>query len=336
MSKCAKRGGYRPEKPIQIAPPFQWPLQPLAVFKWLFGFPGFLWPWLAFFIGLSIVSWLFLTPEIDRMKSFSVDWIALLFVRNFAVLIAFVGVWHARLYVQKSQGTDYKYDSRWPAVDNPTFLFRKQVWDNFFWTACSAVPIWTAYEAFTFWLHANGFATTVSWQTQPIYCGVLLLLFTPVWIDIHFYATHRFLHWKPLYRVAHYVHHKNVNVGPWSGVAMHPIEHLVYFSPVILYWFIPAHPLHWVFCLLILALGPVLGHHGFDRLVLGKKISFDTEHYMHYLHHKYLTVNYGSTVAGLPLDKWLGTFHDGSDEATEALKRRVRERAAGSSRSLWS
>jgi sterol desaturase/sphingolipid hydroxylase (fatty acid hydroxylase superfamily) len=54
----------------------------------------------------------------------------------------------------------------------------------------------------------------------------------------------------------------------------------------------------------------------------GRTIS--TDHYTHYLHHKYFEVNYGDGL--VPLDKLFGTFHDGSDEAEEALNKRVRDR----------
>jgi sterol desaturase/sphingolipid hydroxylase (fatty acid hydroxylase superfamily) len=324
QSRTERRSGYRPEQPIKMGPLFQWPLRPAALFKWLFGFPGFLWPYPAFFVALALLSWLFLTPDMGRMESFSADWIAALLARNLLLLVAFVSMWHVWLYVRREQGTEYKYDNRWLSVDNPTFLFRNQLWDNILWNVCSAVPIWTAYEAVTLWLHANGLVPTVTWQSHPVYC-VFLILLTGMWHSVHFYATHRLIHWPPLFRSVHYLHHKNINIGPWSGMAMHPIEHLIYFSAVMLFWVIPSHPLHSVYALLFYALGPSIGHLGFDRVVLGRNSALMAGDYMHYLHHKYVTVNYGN--GGVPLDKWLRTFHDGSDEATEALHRRARARA---------
>ena len=43
---------------------------------------------------------------------------------------------------------------------------------------------------------------------------------------------------------------------------------------------------------------------------------------MHYLHHRYFEVNYGGD-GRVPIDKWFGTFHDGSPEAHEAMNKRV-------------
>src|SRR5262249_6650673 len=158
----------------------------------------------------------------------------LLFVRNLVLLVAFVSLWHLWLYVKRSQADQYKYNGRWLQTHDAKFLFRDQLWDNAFWNVCSAVPLWTAYEALSYWLQANRLVPPVSWAVHPIYC-VTLLLVTPLWVDIHFYATHRLLHWGPLYRSVHYLHHKNINVGPWSSLAMHPMEHLVFFSGVVFF-----------------------------------------------------------------------------------------------------
>ncbi|MDE0782115.1 MAG: sterol desaturase family protein, partial [Planktomarina sp.] len=46
--------------------------------------------------------------------------------------------------------------------------------------------------------------------------------------------------------------------------------------------------------------------------------------YAHYLHHKYFECNYADGI--LPLDKWFGTFHDGSEEAQERLRHRLKEK----------
>lgn len=330
-SQPERHGGYRPEKSIQMGPLYCKPIRPAAIFKWLFGFPGWFWPWQVFFGGIALITWLYLTPAIERFESLSADWILTLLSRNLVMLVLFVSPWHFRLYGRKAQGTDYRYNNDWLAVGNPNFLFRSQLWDNTFWSVCSAVPIWTAYEALTLWLHANGIIRRSSWGEDPVYCTFVILLI-PVWATTYFYATHRLLHWRPLYRRIHYIHHKNVDIGPWSGLAMHPFEHVLYFGSVIILWVVPSHPLHSIYLLQELALGSLLSHLGFARVVINGKASVDTDHYIHYLHHKHFTVNYSNDVGILPLDKWLGTFHDGSDEATEAMRARARQRARRSVR----
>jgi sterol desaturase/sphingolipid hydroxylase (fatty acid hydroxylase superfamily) len=326
LKASESRGPYRPETPAQEGHPlFRWPPNVPGLFKWLFGFPGLLWPWHAFFVGLALVSWNFTMPDIHAMKTLTVGLIAVLSVQNFTLLVVFVGSWHLLLYVIKSQGTRYKYTTRWLSVDNPTFLFCNQLWDNVFWNLCCGVPIWTAYETVTLWLQANGYVSTLNWQAHPMYC-VLLAVLMPFWADIHFYTIHRLIHWAPLYRSVHYLHHKNINFGPWSGLAMHPLEHLLYFSSVAVVWIIPAHPVHGIFILQNLALGASLAHLGFGRVVVSRNTLLSTEDYMHFMHHRYVTANYGVDV--VPFDRWFGTFNDGSDQAQEVLRKRARERAA--------
>jgi sterol desaturase/sphingolipid hydroxylase (fatty acid hydroxylase superfamily) len=319
-----KRGDWRPPYLLHMAPVFVWPVQPAAFLKWLFGYPGYLWPWNIAYVSLATLTWLFLTPPIADMKTFEVGWIAIIFGRNAGLLILIVSAWHLRLYVQKAQGVDFKYNGRWLAKKNPIFLFDSQLLDNVFWTLISAVPVWTAYEVVTMWAFANGFIPYVDWETYPIYC-TLLMLAIPIWRDLHFYLIHRLIHWPPLYRTVHHLHHKNANPGPWSGLAMHPVEHVLYFSGVLIHWIIPSHPLHAIFHLQHLAFAPAQGHSGFDRVVIKGDVALKTHDYYHYLHHKYFECNYGGD-GSVPLDQWFGTFHDGSDEAEEAMNKRFLSR----------
>lgn len=328
MKDASSSGGYLPEAAPVKHPLFQWPPNPAAASRYLFGWPGFFWPYQAVFFAIALIWWALLTPQLSVLRNPSLGWIVPLFARNLLLVLLVAGGLHVRLYMKKAQGTEYKYSQQWPIVDSSTFLFRDQVWDNAFWSLFSGVPVWTAYEALTLWLYANGFAPMVSWNTSSVYCSLLLLL-TPLWMDVHFSVTHRMLHWKPLFKGIHSLHHNNFNPGPWSGLAMHPIEHVIFFSAVMLFWVIPSHPLHSQFILLYLVLGDIAGHHGFDRLVLSKGRTLDASHHMHFLHHKHVRVNYGNGL--LPFDRWFGTFHDGSEAATKELRSRFRARAVGSS-----
>ena len=179
------------------------------------------------------------------------------------------GAWHLRLYVKRAQGTHYKYNERWLSTRNRRFLFGNQTRDNVFWTLVSGVGVWSLFEALTMWMYANGHLPYVDFRSNPVYC-VLLLVAVGLMREVHFYWAHRLTHWKPLYKAAHYLHHKNVNVGPWSGLSMHPIEHLIYFTGVFLHWIIPSHPLHAMMHLMHAGLSPAPGHSGFDELEFGK------------------------------------------------------------------
>lgn len=304
------------------APLWAWPPRPIDVLKFFFGFPGYLWPWNAIFIGIAIATWAFTQPDLSRMAEFRIDWIAQIYVRNLGLLLLFTGGLHLWLYTMKGQGTKYKFHPKWLGEKNPRFLFGSQVPDNIFWSIVSGCTVWTAYESLMMWSYANDLVPRIEWKTEPIYFVVLLALLV-FWQTIHFYFVHRLLHWKPLYRGAHYLHHKNTNVGPWTGLAMHPAEHLIYFTTILLFWIVPSHPVHTMLALQIAALMSTVGHIGFDKLVVTKKVSFPSD-FFHYLHHRHFECNFGNTI--VPFDLWFGTFHDGTPEAHARMTKMWRKK----------
>ena len=322
-----ERGYWRPFKRIEYPPFLVWPPRPLAFLVWFVR--DFLFGWNLVFAVFAVLIWMFLTPSLDVTRELAPGWIAYLLARNAVLLLLWCGAWHLWLHVVRKQGKRFKYDPRWLASGNPNFLFRDQTRDNMFWNLASAVPIWTAFEVLMLWAYANGHLPMASWLDDPVYCG-LLFLAVPFFREFHFYVTHRLLHWPPLYRAAHRVHHANVNTGPWSGLAMHPLEHLLYFSGCLIHFVVPSHPLHVLFQLHHAALGAQPGHSGFDKLVVdeaGGKCLVNLDYYAHILHHQYLECNYAD--GALPLDKWFGSFHDGTPEARAAMNRRLKMRHAG-------
>jgi sterol desaturase/sphingolipid hydroxylase (fatty acid hydroxylase superfamily) len=280
-------------------------------------------PWNLLLFALTAALWFFATPSRATMTTFAVGWIAFLLVRNAVVVFAWYGLFHLRLYVRRGQGNRFKYNAKWLATDNQFFLFRNQTKDNMFWTMVSGVPMWTAYEVLTLWAFANGHVPWLDAGKHPVWFVVVLVL-VPLFREFHFFWIHRLIHWPPLYKAAHSLHHKNVNPGPWSGLAMHPLEHLLYFTCVLVHWVVPSHPIHAVFNLVHAGLSPVPGHTGFDKIELGGDGAVDTNGFAHYLHHKYFEVNYAD--GAIPLDRWFGSFHDGSPAGDEAMQRRLAAR----------
>ena len=143
------RGEWKPTERIELPPPFRWPIKPLAILKWLFGFPGYLWPLNAIWFGIAALTWLVLTPPLESMATFRPGWMAWIFVRNAAMLFVWFGLWHIRLYIQRAQGMRYKYNNRWLSTGNRGFTFNHQTRDNVFWSMVSGGGIWTGYEILT-------------------------------------------------------------------------------------------------------------------------------------------------------------------------------------------
>lgn len=319
--------GWRPADRIALPPIYSWPPRPVAVAKWMFGFPGYLWPTNSLTFGIALVTWFFLTPELMAMQTFEVWWIAFLLGRNLLLTLIFYGGLHLYLYVFKKQGDALKFSDKPLATNNKRFLFGNQVQDNMFRTLCTGVPILTGYEALTYWLFANAYLGFVPFAEISIVFWIwfaLLLLIAPVIHALHFYFSHRILHWPPLYRSVHRIHHFNTEVGPWSGLAMHPVELAIYFSTVCVQWLLALHPLNVLYQIHIALFNAAVSHTGFDKLLVGGPIKLESNNYFHYLHHKHFECNYGSTVA--PMDQLFGTFHDGSDDAQKIMRERMLSR----------
>ncbi len=323
------RGHWHPDRPIGFAPLFAWPPRPLATLRWFVGMPGFLWPMNALWLGTALLSWYLLTPPLESMRQLEPGWIAALMLRNFALVGLLFGGLHLYLHVWRFQGQHLKFSLRPLARGDRRFWFADQVRDNMARTLLVGVPTISVYEATTWWLWANGH---LSWlggvlgvdpQTDPLtyWSGVgLMLLLAPFIHAVHFYFVHRLLHWRPLYRRVHSVHHLNVEVGPWSGLAMHPVEQLLYFSTVVVQWALALHPLNALFQIFIAAFSPALGHSGFEKLMLGRRLGVDSGNHFHDLHHRYFDCNYGGSL--VPLDRVFGSFHDGSPAAHETMRAR--------------
>ena len=206
------RGNWKPVARIELPAFPRWPFRLVPFLQWLFGFPGFLWPYKAVIFGLTAVTWFFLTPPLETMATLRPGWIAPILLRNVAL------------------------------------------------------------------------------------------------------------------KAAHYVHHRNVSVGPWSGISMHPIESLIYFSYMFVHLIVPSHPLHAIFHLQYAGLSPAQGHTGFSKMELGhEKAALAHGSYFHYLHHRYFECNYASDE-DMFLDKLFGSMHDGTAEAHAKMRARAQTR----------
>ncbi len=309
---------HRPPLPIGVSPVFRWPPDPVAIVRWF---------WRSWFpasekliiLGFAAASWALLPPP-ERAAEIGAGWIAWIWLRNLGLMTLVAGGLHLWLYTFRRQGDDLRYDSRDLIASHRAFTFGSQVGDNMFWTLASGVTVWTAYEALMIWALANGYAPLLAWDDNPVWF-VLLFFLLPVWETVWFYWIHRLLHWPPLYRVAHAVHHRNSNVGPWSGLSMHPIEHVLYLGSVMIHWVVAAHPVHILFHLQYFTLSAATTHAGFAGLSAGGRNRLPLGTFHHQLHHRYFECNYGGLE--IPWDKWFGTFHDGTPESHARMRARL-------------
>ncbi len=143
---------------------------------------------------------------------------------------------------------------------------------------------------------------------------VVLLILNDAW----FYGWHRLLHHPRVFRYIHAVHHKSVDVNPFSSYSLHPLEALVMSA-----WVIPAVmfvPLHLSVLGAMQGLGlanNVMSHLGFEflprwllRVPLLRWLNTAT---FHSLHHTQLNGNYGLQFRWW--DRLFGTEVEGYPEA---------------------
>jgi sterol desaturase/sphingolipid hydroxylase (fatty acid hydroxylase superfamily) len=303
------RGHWKPPYPARHAPLFEWPSRPQTLLTWFIGFPGLLWPVNLFFLLCASLTLKFFQPAIETSKTLEFGWIGMMLFRNFIFLLVVYGGLHLAYYTFKFSGAERKYNPSFQQESKRQFLFGKQVLDNLFRSLVFGLPIWTAYEVLYVWAAANGNIPYLSFDDNPV--GFIVWFFLILFVrETHFYFTHRLIHWGLLFKYVHSVHHLNPNPGPWTGLAMHPVEHIIYFSSALIHFIIPTNPLHFFFHIQLLALIPAVGHLGFEGpLVNGKPLTSD---YFHYLHHKYVNCNFGTTI--VPWDKWLGVYYNGEGE----------------------
>jgi len=311
-----ERWNHHPGRAVGLNPLFSWPPQPRAVWDWYRG-AWFQVTAVTIPFVLALVVWFALIPPLETMQRFAFGWMAQVWLANLLPQILVAGGLHWWLYTRKGQGLVKKFDKRDLAYNNGTFTFGNQLWDNVFWTLGSAITVATVYQWVIFWVMANGWVPTVTFADNPMWFIAWMALI-PMWSGLHYYWAHRLEHHPKLYSWVHALHHRNVNIGPWSGISNHWYENILYFSTYWIHFLVASHPLHVMFHAMFQQVSPVMSHSGFEKIMAGDNEAAKAGDFFHQLHHRYFECNYGTSE--LPFDKWFGTFHDGSAQATQRTR----------------
>ncbi len=313
---------YQPDVPLPVSPIFEWPFSLTKIMNWF---------WRSWFpisekliiVCTAYISWSYFQPPLELAREFGFGWIALMWLRNFVLMMIVAGGLHLYFYVLRVQKEERRYDSKAFGKGRP-FTFRDQVLDNMFWTIVSGVTVWTAYEALLIWGFANGHLEILQWSQNPVWFAAIFFI-VPIWETFYFYLIHRWLHWKPLYKFAHHVHHRNSNVGPWSGLSMHPLEHLIFLGSVLVHWIILSHPVHVLYHLQYFCLSAATTHCGYHSIAKKERKILSLGTFHHQMHHRFVHCNYGGLE--FPWDKFLGSFHDGTEQSHAQQMIQMREKS---------
>jgi sterol desaturase/sphingolipid hydroxylase (fatty acid hydroxylase superfamily) len=291
----------------------------------------------SYYLAITVFVFAYLFPIDEAEAAFSMGrsdgvaeyiqrhwhWIGTIVLRDLALCTIIYGGYHKIMYeglgriaIDKLQadGASPKYNPKWPTADD---VSRERFYNYCGWLQlaayeCIFVHLWASG---TLDYHRSFFSEpgSTGLSLQLTLYHLLHIIIVPYWRDFHFFFVHRGMHpwWNRnngllqgdlgafLYRHVHSLHHKSVNPGPWSGLAMHPVEHTAYFSCALLPLVFKLHPVLFLFNLFHAAISPMAGHDGLSGEVGGGG-------YGHYLHHAHFEVNYGTVK--VPLDRLFGCW----------------------------
>lgn len=141
------------------------------------------------------------------------------------------------------------------------------------------------------------------------------ILSIPVMLIIHdtyFYWTHRFMHWKRVFKYVHRVHHLSHDPSPLAAYSFHPLEAVIEagIAPLIAL-VLPVHRTAFLIFITFQLLMNVLGHLGFELYPRGFLRSpwgwiFNTTTH-HHQHHQKTNWNFGLYFN--VWDRLMGTNH---------------------------
>lgn len=173
---------------------------------------------------------------------------------------------------------------------------------------------------------AHNWTTTIASEPLSMHSfgiGLLGFLAAALLHDVYFYFTHRLLHFGPIFRTVHFVHHKSNDTNAWSAFSFHPVEGVIHVGIVPLIAFLlPMTETTLALFFVYMVIMTVYGHSGYElrahRLWIFR---FFNTSYHHYLHHRFVDCNYG-----IYLNIWdfmFGTNHKDYARSLDVLGKRI-------------
>lgn len=140
--------------------------------------------------------------------------------------------------------------------------------------------------------------------------------------DTWFYWTHRLMHWRPLFRTMHAVHHRSHSPTPWAAFAFHPTEAITHTLMIPLLLLVM--PLHvgiialWLIYMTVMNVG---GHLGFEILprwfVRNPVTAWHNTSVHHDMHHQHFRYNFGLYYN--IWDRLMGTNHPAYEDEYDRI-----------------
>ncbi|MBI1286323.1 MAG: sterol desaturase [Flavobacteriales bacterium] len=252
------------------------------------------------------------------------------FSRDMMRYVLFAGVPYVLFYLLfKNRTFRMKIQQRYPKLKD----VRREVLYSI-----SSVAVFAMVSVFLLYLKKHDF-TKIYMDMDAfggIYFGfsiVLLIVLHDTW----FYWTHRLMHWKPIFKYVHLVHHKSTDPTPWAAFSFHPTEAFIQIAYVpIMVCLVPLHPIAILTWALYQFTLNMLGHLGFELLPKGftksKWTFWHNTSTHHNMHHKYFSCNY--SLYFNVWDRLMGTNHKKYDEMFEEVCERRAGKALNEERAI--
>ena len=208
----------------------------------------------------------------------------------------------------------------------PPFIKKEQIRSEIKWSIVTGIIISTM-DLFV--IISNSFDLTQLYSNISdygtsyfIFSVIIMILFH----DAYFYWTHRLLHWKPLYRRIHKIHHNSVSTSAFTSFNFHPIEAFIQFAYIPITMF--TMPVHWLSLTIFLSymtIFNILWHNSYEFWpkdhVRNKWMNIFSTPTHHNIHHK--KVNYNYALYLTYWDRLMGTMHPEYEKIYDSVKERA-------------
>ncbi len=157
-----------------------------------------------------------------------------------------------------------------------------------------------------------------------LFSVVLMILFQ----DTFFYWAHRLMHWKPLYKLVHKVHHDSIDTSPFTAYSFHPVETVVEALPSAIFSFLlPVHFSALIGYQVASLVMNVIGHLGYEIIPQSWTthwlLKWKTPSTHHNMHHSHFNGNYSLYFRFW--DVWMGTEFKNYPATLQAVYDRINQ-----------
>jgi Delta7-sterol 5-desaturase len=169
---------------------------------------------------------------------------------------------------------------------------------NEYWLSLSSIVLFAINGLVLGYLIEHNYTQTIvsgATNYKTVFNGFVGFIAAAILHDFYFYVTHRILHWRPIFRTIHHVHHQSYDTNPWSAFSFHPLEGILHVAGItIIALIVPMSETTLAVFGAYLVLISIYGHSGYELRSHRLRIfGFFNTSYHHFLHHKFVKCNYG-------------------------------------------